>query len=99
MSERIIDLSVDDTIKPITKVKPSHLGALKDIPLNISVVVGKTTMKIEEVLKMGRGAIIGLDTFVGDKVDIVVNGETVAYGELTILDDKMAVTIMEMKSV
>ncbi|MES2215647.1 MAG: flagellar motor switch protein FliN [Pseudomonadota bacterium] len=72
------------------------LEALYDVPVQISVVLGKTTMQLSQLLKLGRGAVIELERSVGDPIDIYVNNKMVARGEIVIVDNKIGVTLTEV---
>ena len=72
------------------------LDAVSDIPVQISVVLGKTTMQVQQLLKLGRGAVVELDRKVGEPVDIFVNNRLVARGEVVVVEDKIGVTMTEI---
>ena len=72
------------------------LEAVSDIPVQISVVLGKTSMQVQQLLKLGRGAVVELDRKVGDPVDIYVNSRLVARGEVVVVEDKIGVTMTEI---
>lgn len=72
------------------------LDAVSDIPVQISVVLGKTNMQVQHLLKLGRGAVVELDRKVGEPVDIYVNNRLVARGEVVVVEDKIGVTMTEI---
>ncbi len=72
------------------------LDAVSDIPVSISVVLGKTAMPVNQLLKLGRGAVIQLDRKVGEPIDIFVNNRLVARGEVVVVEDKIGVTMTEI---
>ena len=72
------------------------LDAVSDIPVNVSVVLGKTQMQVNQLLKLGRGAVIELDRKVGEPIDIFVNNRLVARGEVVVVEDKIGVTMTEI---
>ena len=72
------------------------LEAVSDIPVQISVVLGKTNMQVQQLLKLGRGAVVELDRKVGEPVDIYVNNRLVARGEVVVVEDKIGVTMTEI---
>ena len=72
------------------------LEAVYDIPVQVSAVLGKATMQVSQLLKLGRGAIVELDRKVGEAIDIYVNNRLVARGEVVVVEDKLGVTMTEI---
>jgi flagellar motor switch protein FliN/FliY len=72
------------------------LDAVSDIPVQVSVVLGKTTMQVNQLLKLGRGAVVELDKKVGEPIDIYVNNRLVARGEVVVVEDRIGVTMTEI---
>lgn len=70
--------------------------AIYDIPVQISAVLGRSTMQVSQLLKLGRGAVVELDRKVGEAIDIYVNNRLVARGEVVIVDDKLGITMTEI---
>ena len=73
-----------------------ELEAIYDIPVQISAVLGKTTMQVNQLLKLGRGAVVELDRRVGEAIDIYVNNRLVARGEVVVVEDRLGVTMTEI---
>ena len=76
----------------------ARLELLLDIPLNISVELGRNKMSIQELLQLSPGAAIELDKSAGDPLDIMVNGRLVARGEAVVVNDKFGVRITDIVS-
>jgi len=72
------------------------LEAVYDIPVQVSAVLGKTTMPVSNLLKLGRGAVVELDRKVGEAIDIYVNNRLVARGEVVVVEDRLGVTMTEI---
>lgn len=72
------------------------LEAVYDIPVKVSAVLGKTTMPVSNLLKLGRGAVVELDRKVGEAIDIYVNNRLVARGEIVVVEDRLGVTMTEI---
>ena len=72
------------------------LDAVYDIPVQVSAVLGKTSMQVSQLLKLGRGAVVELDRKVGEAVDIYVNNRLVARGEVVVVEDRLGVTMTEI---
>ena len=72
------------------------LEAVYDIPVQVSAVLGKSTMQVSQLLKLGRGAVVELDRKVGGAIDIYVNNRLVARGEVVVVEDRLGVTMTEI---
>jgi flagellar motor switch protein FliN len=72
------------------------LEAVYDVPVQISAVLGRATMQVSQLLKLGRGAVVELDRKVGEAIDIYVNNRLVARGEVVIVDERLGVTMTEI---
>ena len=75
---------------------PRELEAVYDIPVTVSAVLGKTTMQVSQLLKLGRGAVVELDRKLGEAIDIYVNNRLVARGEVVVVEDRLGVTMTEI---
>ncbi len=76
-----------------------NLDAILSIPVTVQVVLGTTTMPVARLMKLGRGAVITLDQRVGAPVSVLVNGRTVARGEVVVVDEdnsRFGVTLTEI---
>ena len=72
------------------------LEAVYDIPVQVSAVLGKSTMEVARLLRLGKGAVVELDRKVGEAIDIYVNNRLVARGEVVVLDDRLGITMTEI---
>ncbi|MFV3076001.1 flagellar motor switch protein FliN [Niveispirillum fermenti] len=72
-----------------------EISAVYDTEVEMSVVLGTSNIRVRDLLKLGRGAIVELDRKIDDLSDIVVSGRMVGRGEVTIVEDKIAVTFRE----
>jgi len=75
------------------------LEAVYDIPVQVSAVLGKATMQVNELLKLGKGAVIELDRKVGEAIDIYVNNRLVARGEVVVVEERLGITMTEIVKV
>ena len=85
---------VPDNAQPMRS--GADLAAVFDIPVNVSAVLGKSTMQVSSLLKLGRGAVVELDRKVGEAIDIYVNNRLVARGEVVVVEDRLGVTMTEI---
>ena len=74
------------------------IDLLLDIPLNITVELGRTRLRIQELLDLGQGSVVELDRIAGEPADIMVNGRRVAHGEIVVLNDRYAVRVVAITS-
>ena len=74
----------------------SGIDLVYDIPLQVSVELGKTRKEISEILEFGQGTIVVLDKIAGDPVEIVVNGKLIARGEVVVIDENYGVRITDI---
>lgn len=70
--------------------------ALLDVPLEVTAVLGTANMKVSQLLKMGRGAVVQLDRTVGEDIEIRANGNLIAKGEVVVVEDHLAVTMTKI---
>lgn len=81
---------------PAVQAASRSKEAVYDIPVQLSTILGKTSIQVSDLLKLDRGAVVELDRKVGDPVDIYVNNQLVARGELIVLKDSLGVTMTEI---
>lgn len=78
------------------KEKGLTMESLYNVPITISVVLGKTNMQLSDLLKLTKGAVIELDREVNELVDVYANNEKIAKGEIVIVDNKIGVTLTQV---
>ena len=76
----------------------ADLDMVLDVPVELTVEIGRTTMTIRETLEMGPGSIVALDRLTGDPVDLLVNGQTIARGEVVAIDEEFGLRITQVVS-
>jgi len=100
MNETNLQLNeLDNEAAAPAETKPQtakDLEAVYDIPVQISAVLGRATMQVSQLLKLGRGAVVELDRKVGEAIDIYVNNRLVARGEVVVVDERLGVTMTEI---
>jgi flagellar motor switch protein FliN/FliY len=80
----------------INKAQNDNLKLLMDVPLDVTVEIGSATKKVKEILDFSQGTIIELERQAGAPVDVIVNGNLVAKGDVVVIDDNFAVRITEI---
>jgi len=77
---------------------PKNIDLILDVPLDISVVLGKSKKSIKDILNLGSGSLIELDRLAEEPVEILVNGKKIAYGEVVVVDENFGVRITSIVS-
>ncbi len=77
---------------------PENIGLIMDVPLQVTVELGRTTKSISDILDFSPGKIIELDKLAGEPIDILVNGKNVAKGEVVVIEESFGVRITEIIS-
>jgi flagellar motor switch protein FliN/FliY len=75
-----------------------NIALLLDVPMRVTVELGRTKMTIKEILGLGEGSIIELDKLAGEPVDILVNDKLIAQGEVVVIDENFAVRVTKIVS-
>ena len=74
----------------------ADLARLHDVPVELTVEIGRTRMTIGETLALGPGAIVSLNRLAGEPVDLLVNGTPIARGEVVVIDEEFGLRITEV---
>ncbi|MEN2776579.1 flagellar motor switch phosphatase FliY [Acetivibrio clariflavus] len=80
----------------VVSFEKKNIGLIMDVPLQVTVELGRTNKKIRDILELGPGSIIELDKLAGEPVDILVNGKTIAKGEVVVIDESFGVRITDI---
>jgi flagellar motor switch protein FliN/FliY len=75
---------------------PSNIGLIMDVPLEVTVELGRTKKVISEILDFTPGTIIELDRIAGEPVDVLVNGKMVARGEVVVIEESFGIRVTEI---
>ena len=75
------------------------LQRLHDVPVELAVEIGRTSMTIGETLGLGPGSIVSLNRLAGEPVDLLVNGRPIARGEVVVVDEEFGLRVTEILSV
>ncbi|MDH4573107.1 flagellar motor switch protein FliN [Salinicola acroporae] len=76
--------------------QPRDLGVVMDIPVKLSVELGRTRITIKQLLELAQGSVVELDGLAGEPMDILINGYLIAQGEVVVVDDKYGIRITEI---
>ena len=80
----------------MSEEEKDNFNLILDVPLGVTVEIGKTSMMVKNVLQLRQGSIVELDKQAGDPVDVIVNGKLIARGDVVIIDDNFGVRITEI---
>ena len=83
---------------PYMQPEDSNLNLLLDIPLKVTVELGRTQKQIKEILELSQGSIIELDKLAGEPVDILINNKLIAKGEVVVIDENFGVRVTDIVS-
>ncbi len=86
--------------KPLGNVQPNasprELEMIMDIPVKLSVELGRTRITIKQLLELAQGSVLALDGLAGEPMDILINSYLVAQGEVVVVDDRYGIRITEI---
>ena len=90
-------ISLGDEVK-LPKMDFSKLKMILDIPLKVSVELGRTKMLVNDLLQLGQGSVIELDKIAGEPMEILINDKLVAMGEVVVVNEKFGVRLTDVVS-
>ncbi len=85
-------------VEQVNEAKGTELDLILDIPLELSVELGKTRMLVNELLQLGQGSIVELDKLAGEPLEIYINRKLVAKGEVVVVNEKFGVRLTDIVS-
>ena len=91
------ELAPEDNLNKDT-VEQVDLSMIMDVPLQVTVELGRSRLTIENLLKLSQGSIVELNQLVGEPLDILVNNKLMARGEAVVVKDKFAIRIVDVVS-
>lgn len=91
-----LDELTDDA--PITQEEKKKLDTILDIPVTISMEVGRSHISIRNLLQLNQGSVVELDRVAGEPLDVLVNGTLIAHGEVVVVNDKFGIRLTDVIS-
>lgn len=82
----------------LNKLKVQNLDFILDIPLKVSVELGRTKVVIKDLLQLGQGSVLELDKLAGEPLEVLVNGKLVARGEVVVVNEKFGIRLTDIIS-
>ena len=89
----------DDSIRPFGSMGSdgtSDIDRVLDIPVQLSVELGRTKVPIKYILQLGQGSVVELDALAGEPMDVLVNGYLIAQGEVVVVNDKFGIRLTDV---
>ncbi|WP_395535547.1 flagellar motor switch protein FliN [Oceanimonas smirnovii] len=83
---------------PITQEERRKLDTILDIPVTISMEVGRSQISIRNLLQLNQGSVVELDRLAGEPLDVMVNGTLIAHGEVVVVNDKFGIRLTDVIS-
>ncbi|MBL1378380.1 flagellar motor switch protein FliN [Zobellella iuensis] len=83
---------------PLTGEERRKLDAILDIPVTISMEVGRSQISIRNLLQLNQGSVVELDRLAGEPLDVMVNGTLIAHGEVVVVNDKFGIRLTDVIS-
>jgi len=90
------DPGVQAVMNDVMASNSEDIAAVYDVPVKVSAVLGHATMQVNQLLKLGRGAVVELDRKVGEAIDVYVNNRLVARGEVVVVEENLGITMTEI---
>jgi flagellar motor switch protein FliN/FliY len=82
----------------LNKLKVQNLDFILDIPLQVSVELGRAKVIIKDLLQLGQGSVLELDKLAGEPLEVLVNGKLVARGEVVVVNEKFGIRLTDIIS-
>ena len=89
---------LQDTSSPISDDERRKLDSILDIPVTISMEVGRSQISIRNLLQLNQGSVVELDRLAGESLDVLVNGTLIAHGEVVVVNDKFGIRLTDVIS-
>lgn len=90
--------ALSDDSKPVSDDLTPELDVILDIPVSISMEVGRTEIPIRNLLQLNQGSVVELDRLAGEPLDVLVNGTLIAHGEVVMVNDKFGIRLTDVVS-
>jgi flagellar motor switch protein FliN/FliY len=85
-----------DPLDRLGKEQAQNLDLIMEVPLQVTVEIGRARRKVQDILEFAKGSLVVLDKLAGDQVDLFVNGKCIARGEVVVIEDNFGVRITEI---
>jgi flagellar motor switch protein FliN/FliY len=93
---REVDSQVES--KKSSATSADDLNVILDVPVTLSMEIGRTQINIRNLLQLNQGSVVELDRFAGEPLDVLVNGTLIAHGEVVVINDKFGIRLTDVIS-
>ena len=87
-----------DASQPDDDENPVNFDVIMDVPVTISMEIGRTSINIRNLLQLNQGSIVELDRLAGEPLDVLVNGTLIARGEVVVINEKFGIRLTDVIS-
>ncbi|TAN44320.1 MAG: flagellar motor switch protein FliN [Nitrospirae bacterium] len=100
MSEDVKDLNMEEfgSEDQMQRVQQRDVNFILDVPLELTVVIGRTKILIQELLQLGQGSVIALEKLAGEPMEVYVNDRLVGRGEVVVVNEKFGIRVTDIIS-
>ena len=92
------DSPIKSKNSPATPSDELNLDVILDVPVTLSMEIGRTQINIRNLLQLNQGSVVELDRFAGEPLDVLVNGTLIAHGEVVVINDKFGIRLTDVIS-
>jgi flagellar motor switch protein FliN/FliY len=92
------DSPVKNKNSTTTQADELNLDVILDVPVTLSMEIGRTQINIRNLLQLNQGSVVELDRFAGEPLDVLVNGTLIAHGEVVVINDKFGIRLTDVIS-
>ena len=94
--EQVAPVSFANLVAGSTPAAGNDLNMILDIPVQLTVELGRTRIPIKQVLQLAQGSVVELETLAGEPMDVLVNGYLIAQGEVVVVNDKFGIRLTDI---
>lgn len=92
----VLSGNTTSSFSPNDDAPSSDINRVLDIPVQLSVELGRTKVPIKHILQLGQGSVVELDALAGEPMDVLVNGYLIAQGEVVVVNDKFGIRLTDV---
>jgi len=96
--ERAAFKDLNDNSNQLTPTIETNLDVILDIPVTLSMEIGRTELPINSLLQLNQGSVVELDRLAGEPMDVLINGTLIAHGEVVVINEKFGIRLTDVIS-